>query len=110
MMTWSSVAEIAQIARDRGILVHTDAVQSFGKLPLSVGVLGVDFLSFSGHKLYAPKGIGALYIRSGININPIIHGAGHEHGMRPGTENARASIREEPAIRRIVKVCHRPCR
>jgi cysteine desulfurase len=85
--TLQPVAEIAQLARDRGILVHTDAVQSFGKMPLSVEALGVDFLSFSGHKLYAPKGIGGWYARQPNTLPPLIHGGHQERGLRSGTEN-----------------------
>lgn len=85
--TLQPVAEIAQLARERGILVHTDAVQSFGKLPLSVDALGVDFLSFSGHKFYAPKGIGGWYARQPATLPPLIHGGHQERGMRSGTEN-----------------------
>jgi cysteine desulfurase len=85
--TLQPVAEIAQIARDRGILVHTDAVQSFGKIPLSVDALGVDFLSFSGHKLYAPKGIGGWYARQPATLPPLVHGGHQERGRRSGTEN-----------------------
>jgi len=85
--TLQPVAEIAQLARDRGILVHTDAVQSFGKIPLSVEALGVDFLSFSGHKFYAPKGIGGWYARQPATLRPLIHGGHQERGRRSGTEN-----------------------
>ena len=80
-------AEISRIARDHGVLVHTDAAQSVGKIPTLVDELGVDFLSVAGHKVYAPKGIGALYMRSGVVVEPLIHGAGHEFGRRAGTEN-----------------------
>src|SRR5207245_582380 len=69
---------IAAIARERRVLLHTDAAQSLGKLPVDVNDLGVDMLSVAGHKLYAPKGIGALYIRKGVKLEPLIHGAGHE--------------------------------
>ena len=85
--TIEPIAEIGRIARDAGVLFHTDAAQSVGKIPVSVGELNVDFLSVAGHKLYAPKGVGALYIRRGITIDPLIHGAGHESGRRAGTEN-----------------------
>ena len=85
--TLQPIAEIAQLARERKILVHTDAVQTFGKLPLSVNELGVDFLSFSGHKLYAPKGIGGWYARSARTLQPLIHGGHQERGIRSGTEN-----------------------
>ena len=67
--------------------MHTDAAQSVGKIPVNVDELGVDLLSIAGHKLYAPKGIGALYIRTGVELAQLIHGAGHEGGRRPGTEN-----------------------
>ncbi|MHB8962995.1 MAG: cysteine desulfurase family protein [Saccharofermentanales bacterium] len=81
------IREIAEIAKAHNILFHTDAAQSIGKVPVDVQLLGVDFLTIAGHKLYAPKGIGALYIRSGIRIEPLIHGADHENGRRAGTEN-----------------------
>lgn len=81
------VSEIAELARERGILFHTDAAQSVGKVSTQVDELGVDFLSIAGHKLYAPKGIGALYVRSGVELPSLIHGASHERGMRAGTEN-----------------------
>ncbi len=85
--TLQPVSEIAQIVRDRGILMHTDAVQAFGKMPLRVDDLGVDFLSFSGHKLYAPKGVGGWYARSQAVLPPLIHGGHQERGSRSGTEN-----------------------
>ena len=86
--TIQPIADIAKFARERGIPVHTDAAQSVGKIPTRVDELGVDLLSVAGHKVYAPKGIGALYIRRGIAIEPVIHGAGHEGGRRAGTESA----------------------
>jgi cysteine desulfurase len=85
--TLQPIAEISRIARQHGVLLHTDAAQSVGKIPTLVDDLGVDFLSVAGHKLYAPKGIGVLYMRSGVSIEPLIHGAGHESGRRAGTEN-----------------------
>jgi cysteine desulfurase len=85
--TVQPIAEISALARERGILVHTDAAQSVGKIPVRVDELGVDFLSIAGHKLYAPKGVGALYIRSGRTLPKLVHGAGHESGRRAGTEN-----------------------
>lgn len=85
--TLQPIREIAAIAHDRGVLVHTDAAQSAGKIPTDVLALGVDFLSLAGHKLYGPKGIGALYVREGISLPPLIHGANHEQGRRAGTEN-----------------------
>jgi cysteine desulfurase len=86
--TIQPIAEIARIARDRGVLMHTDAAQSVGKIPTQVDDLGVDLLSLAGHKLYAPKGVGALYVRRGVVLEPLIHGAGHEGGRRAGTESA----------------------
>jgi len=85
--TIQPIAEIAAIARERGVLVHTDAAQSVGKIPTDVRELGVDLLTVAGHKLYAPKGVGALYVRAGVPLPPLIHGAGHERGRRAGTEN-----------------------
>jgi len=81
------IDELAQIAHRHGALMHTDAAQAVGKIPVNVDALGVDLLSLAGHKLYAPKGIGALYIRSTVKLEPLLHGAGHEGGRRPGTEN-----------------------
>ena len=85
--TVQPISEIARIARERGILFHTDAAQSVGKIPARVDELGVDLLSLAGHKMYAPKGVGVLYIRKGVRLEPLIHGAGHESGRRAGTEN-----------------------
>jgi len=81
------IEEIAAIAHRCGILVHTDAAQSIGKIPVEVDSLDVDLLSIAGHKLYAPKGIGALYVRKGINLEKLLHGANHEMNRRAGTEN-----------------------
>lgn len=85
--TIQPIAQIARLAREKGILVHSDAVQSMGKIPVQVDELQVDLLSISGHKLYAPKGIGVLYIRKGTEWQPISHGGGQEQKHRPGTEN-----------------------
>jgi len=78
---------ISARARARGAVVHTDAAQAVGKIDVRVRHLGVDLLSIAGHKLYAPKGVGALYVRRGVELSPLLVGAGHEHGLRPGTEN-----------------------
>jgi cysteine desulfurase len=85
--TLMPIRELAEIAHARGALVHTDAAQAVGKIPARVEELGVDLLSVAGHKLYAPKGVGALYVRRGTPIRPMLLGAGHERGLRPGTEN-----------------------
>ncbi len=85
--TIQPIREISNVCRKHGVFLHTDAAQSIGKIPVKVEELGVDFLSLAGHKLYAPKGIGAAFVRGGIDIEPLIHGAGHEQGRRAGTEN-----------------------
>jgi cysteine desulfurase len=85
--TVQPIARIARLARGRGVMMHTDAAQSAGKLRLHVDDLGVDLLTLAGHKFYAPKGVGALYVRRGTTIRSILHGADQEHGLRPGTEN-----------------------
>ena len=90
--TIQPIAEIAAIARAAGALVHTDAAQSVGKIPVRVDDLGVDLLSVAGHKLYAPKGVGALYVRRGTRLEPFMHGAGHESGRRAGTENVLLDV------------------
>jgi cysteine desulfurase len=84
--------EIAGLTRERGVLFHTDAVQTLGKIPVDVNTLGVDMLSVSAHKLYGPKGIGALYVRKGTNLDPLLHGGGQERGKRPGTENVALAV------------------
>jgi cysteine desulfurase len=86
--TIQPIEELAQIARKHDIPFHTDAAQSVGKVRTRVEDLGVDLLTIAGHKLYAPKGIGALYVRNGIELEPLIHGANHESGRRAGTESA----------------------
>lgn len=86
--TIQPIPECAAIAQEHGIRFHTDAAQSVGKIPTRVDPLGVDLLTMAGHKFHAPKGIGALYIRGGLHLEPLIHGAGHESGRRAGTESA----------------------
>jgi len=90
--TLQPIREIARMTRERGILLHTDAAQSAGKLALNVDELGVDLLTLAGHKFYAPKGVGALYVRTGTPIRSVLHGAEQEQGLRPGTENVAAIV------------------
>lgn len=92
------IADIAALAHERGILMHTDAVQTFGKMSLNIDQLGVDFLSFSGHKLYAPKGIGGCYMRAEVPLQPLLFGGHQERGRRSGTENV-------PGIVALGKAC-----
>ncbi len=90
--TLQPIAEIARIARQHGVLMHTDAAQSVGKIPTQVAELGVDLLTIAGHKLYAPKGIGALYVRHGVQLEPVIYGGGQEAGLRAGTEQVASIV------------------
>jgi cysteine desulfurase len=85
--TLQPTSEIGRIAREHGVLFHTHAAQSVGKIPIPIDELGVDLLSLDGHQLYVPKGVGALYICTGVRLEPLIHGAGHESCRRAGTEN-----------------------
>jgi len=96
--TIQPIAEIGEVANEKSIYFHTDAVQTVGKIPVDVNDLKVDMLSISAHKLYGPKGIGALYIRKGFRLDPLLHGGGHERGIRPGTENV-------PGIVGLGKAC-----
>lgn len=86
------IAELIDIAHAKGALVHTDAAQSVGKVPVNVRDLNVDLLSIAGHKLYAPKGVGALFVRRGVSVRPLLLGADHERGLRPGTENVASIV------------------
>ncbi len=90
--TIQAISELSKICNENNILFHTDAVQAVGKVPLDVKKLGIDLLSISSHKLYGPKGIGALYIKNGIDIDPVILGGGQEHGLRSGTENVASIV------------------
>lgn len=85
--TLQPIAEIGRITRDKGIVLHTDAVQAIGNVPVDVGELGVDLLSLAAHKFYGPKGVGALYVRKGTRVNRVNYGGGQEKKVRPGTEN-----------------------
>jgi cysteine desulfurase len=86
------IAELAAIAHARGVLFHTDAAQAAGKIPIDVRAWGVDLLTIAGHKMCAPKGIGALYVRSGVRLEPLIYGGGQERGLRAGTENVALAV------------------
>ena len=90
--TIQPISEIGALARDSGVLFHTDAAQSVGKIPARISELRVDLLSVAGHKMYAPKGVGALYLRNGLRIEPFMHGAGQESGRRAGTENVMFAV------------------
>jgi cysteine desulfurase len=96
--TLQPIADVVKVAHGKGVPVHTDAVQAMGRIPVDVNALGVDLLSLSGHKIYGPKGIGALFIRRGTRIAPLIHGGHHERRRRGGTENV-------PAIVGLGKAC-----
>jgi cysteine desulfurase len=90
--TLQPIRAISELAKEHGIPLHTDAAQAVGKIPVDVNELGVDFLSVAGHKLYGPKGVGALFVKEGQNLTPLIHGAAQEGGKRPGTENLILSV------------------
>ncbi|MBK6686107.1 MAG: cysteine desulfurase [Deltaproteobacteria bacterium] len=95
------IAELSQQAHRVGALMHSDAAQSLGKVPVQVDALGVDLLSIAGHKLYAPKGVGALYVRRGTPLSPLLLGANHEGGLRPGTENVASIVGLGAACRQL---------
>ncbi|HTY60567.1 MAG TPA: cysteine desulfurase family protein [Bacteroidota bacterium] len=114
--TIADIAAMAEIARNAGALFHTDAVQSAGKIPVDVRRLGVDLMTLSAHKMYGPKGIGALFLRRGVPLDPLVRGGGQERGRRPGTENvplavgfaeafslALSSMEEESARLRVLR-------
>jgi len=96
--TLQPIREIAELLKEKEILFHTDACQAVGKVPVNFVELGVDLLSFAGHKMYAPKGIGALLVKKGVKLTPLFHGGGQERGLRPGTEPL-------PLIASLAKAC-----
>jgi cysteine desulfurase len=104
--TMQPLAEISSIAREHGVLFHTDAAQSVGKIETGVHDLGVDFLTIAGHKIYAPKGVGAIYIKKGTKIEPFMHGGGQEMGLRSGTENVILNVALGKACELIVDNLH----
>jgi cysteine desulfurase len=91
-LTERTITELVRITRAHGALFHCDAAQAVGKIPLDVGDLGVDLMTIVGHKMYAPKGIAALYVRQDVTLEPLIYGGGQEHGLRSGTENVALSV------------------
>jgi cysteine desulfurase len=97
--TIEPIAEIAQLAAKHDILMHTDAVQAAGKLPVRVGELGVDMLSLTAHKFGGPKGVGVLYVRRGVTLQSLLHGGHHEGGLRPGTQNVAGAVGLATALR-----------
>ena len=101
--TIEPIAEIGKICSKHKVYFHTDAVQTFGKVPINVKKMHIDLLSASSHKLYGPKGVGFLYIKKGIKISPLIHGGGHEQGMRSGTENVAGIVGFAKAVQIAIK-------
>lgn len=101
--TIEPIEKIGEICRENGVYLHTDAVQSFGKIPFDVEKLNIDLATFSSHKIYGPKGVGAIYIRKGTPIEPLLHGGGHENGFRSGTENVAGIVGFAKAAELAVK-------
>jgi cysteine desulfurase len=104
--TIQRISDIGAIAREHGVLFHTDAAQSVGKIETGVQDLCVDFLTIAGHKIYAPKGVGALYIKKGVQIEPFMHGGGQERGLRSGTENVLFNVGLGKACQLILEGLH----
>lgn len=104
--TIEPIEEIGEIAKKHGIIFHTDAVQSAGKIEIDVKKINVDLLSMSSHKIYGPKGVGALYVRRGIKLEPVLHGGGHEKGLRSSTENVAGIV----GFAKACEICRRRMR
>ena len=101
--TIEPIQALAEIAHAKGAIIHTDAIQAVGHIPVDVKTLGVDMLSASAHKFNGPKGVGFLYVRNGIALEPLIHGGGQEHGMRSGTENVAGIVGMAAALKEHIK-------
>jgi cysteine desulfurase len=97
--TIEPIAEIGRICRNKGVYFHTDAAQSFGKIPIDVDRMNIDMMTVSSHKMYGPKGVGALYLRNGVKIEPLLHGGGHEFGLRSSTVNVAGIVGFAEAVR-----------
>jgi len=97
--TIEPIEEIGKICKEKDVLFHTDAVQGFGKIPIDVNKMNIDLLSLSAHKFYGPKGVGATFIRKGTKIDPLLHGGGHEFGLRSSTENIAGIVGLAEAVR-----------
>ena len=101
--TLQPISKISEVCRGQNVLLHTDAAQSVGKVSTQVDEIGVDLMTIAGHKVYAPKGVGALYVRTGVSLDPVLYGAGHERGLRPGTENVPSIV----GLGKAMKLAHR---
>ncbi len=108
--TIEPIKEIGEICKEKGVYFHTDAVQSFGKIPVDVNEMNVDLLSISAHKFYGPKGVGALFVRKGVKIEPILHGGGHEFGLRSSTVNIAGIVGMAEAVKLRKKEMKREAR
>ena len=107
--TINPVAELGRVCHEKGVVFHTDAVQAYGHVPIDVKAMNIDMLSLSGHKINAPKGVGAIYVRKGIRLEPQLTGGGQERGLRSGTENIASIVGlGEAALRMVCGSCRTP--